>query len=105
MKISSKKGTTMVEVIVAFAVLMVIMAIFSQAMGLTGRMMNRSDDVLEGYRNLAGSYYLDRISPTETPVSMKFTPMKKGDVFEIEAMQRTFQNPVGALYDVVPVTE
>lgn len=53
-------GTTMVEVIVAFTVLILIMGIFSQAMGMAGRMLNRSEDTLVNNRNLAGQYYLGK---------------------------------------------
>lgn len=52
------RGTTMVEVIVAFTVLVLIIGIFSQAMGMAGRMLNRSDDTLMNNRELAGQYYL-----------------------------------------------
>lgn len=55
----SRSGTTMVEVLVAFVVLILIMGIFSQAMSLAGRMLGQSDHRLEDSRELAGGYYLD----------------------------------------------
>lgn len=52
------RGTTMVEVIVAFTVLILIMGIFSQSMSMAGRMLNKSEDTLMNNRELAGQYYL-----------------------------------------------
>lgn len=52
------RGTTMVEVIVAFTVLVLIIGIFSRSMTIAGRMLNRSDDTLMNNRELAGQYYL-----------------------------------------------
>lgn len=73
----STRGTTMVEVLVAFAVLVLLMAMFSQAMGLAGRMMNQSIGTMEGYHDLAGRYYLDELSADSEDVTLSFYRVDK----------------------------
>lgn len=57
---NKNRGTTMVEVIVAFTVLVLIIGIFSRSLTMAGRMLNRSDDTLMNSRELAGQYYLGK---------------------------------------------
>lgn len=88
-------GTTMVEVTVAFAVLVLLMGIFSQAMGLAGRMMNRSSDTLEQYHQLAGEYFLDKaVISSENITTLDFNRVTKdgkvtGDGFSLQVKVRT----------------
>lgn len=105
---NSTRGTTMVEVLVAFVVLVLLMGIFSQALGLSGRMMNRSSDMQEEYRELAGDYYLDRLGTGEskTPsVTLRFKRVTKdgnptGDGFSMKAEIRTYTKGGVSLFDV-----
>lgn len=106
-------GTTMVEVIVAFFIMVIIMGIFSQAMRLAGNMMIRSDETLAGYRSLAGSYYLEgdadlngaRAQAIEADVkeNQKLLFMtENGQLsFEVGVSARTVRNGSGELKDVV----
>lgn len=100
----SEDGTTMVEVLVAFAVLILIMGIFSQAMGLAGRMLQRSDDTLENYRELAGDYYLERRAPEDREaVTMTFKRLSGSvEEFSVTVDIRTYEKPdCGKLSEVV----
>lgn len=97
----------MVEVIVAFAVLVLILGIFSQAMGLTQRMMIRAGDTLSEARSLARDYYLGEETPDHTQdVGLTFH-LRSGsdsisslDSFEIDATIRTYERGDGAIWDV-----
>lgn len=83
----------------AFTVLVLVMGIFSQAMGLAGRMMNRSIDVSEDYHQLAGDYFLKKegkLGSSETPVSLKFNRVTKdgketGEVFTMKVIVQTYE--------------
>lgn len=105
-KQNSCQGVTMVEVIVAFLVLMIVMAIFSQAVSLTGRVIGRSTDILEGYRDLQGAYYLeDGVSGIHLDNSLKFSRLdlngnQTGESFSINATVRRFYNAAGEIWDV-----
>lgn len=104
----SKAGTTMVEVLVGFVVLVLIMGIFSQAMNLAGRMVGKSNDTLTNYRNLAGGYYLENsevVDITESEKkSMTFTQISgnKGS-FSIPVKTKTYtmKDGSGSLVEVV----
>lgn len=108
-----RSGTTMVEVIVAFFILIIILGIFSQAMQISGIMMVRSDDTLERYRNLAGSYYLEgegdpidgRASPLSPEVAenqkLTFHAENGSSSFAVDASVRTVRDGSGVLKDVV----
>lgn len=106
----SNAGTTMVEVLVAFSVLILIMGIFSQAMTLAGRMMGRSEDTLENYRELAGGYYLERGSVVDISESeekdMTFTRNPGHEGFAIRARLKTYtmKDGTGKLVEVVRET-
>lgn len=105
--IRSRNGTTMVEVIAAFAVLILIMGIFSQAMAMTARMMNRADWVLENSREFAGDYYLDKdtleTAEVETGLSFRLSEhsgLKNRQPFSIPAKLRRFSKGEWSIYDV-----
>lgn len=67
--LQSESGTTMVEILVAFVILILIMGIFSQSMNLAGKMIGRSNDTLTNYRELARGYYLEDSGIVETEES------------------------------------
>ncbi len=98
---SASAGTTMVEVMVAFVILVLLMGIFSQAMGLAGRMMNRSTDTLEKYHQLAGDYFLNSAdSFDEEPAMLEFRRVTKdgsgtGEGFAVQAKVRTYKKSAG----------
>lgn len=106
-------GTTMVEVIVAFVVMVIILGIFSQGMKLAGVMMGRSTETFTGYRNLAGSYYLEgaedpsgdkaqAIPPSEAENQMlEFKTENGAYSFTAKVTVRTVQDGNRVLKDVV----
>ncbi|MDD3253173.1 MAG: hypothetical protein PHV18_11500 [Lachnospiraceae bacterium] len=103
MRKDTESGSTMIEVIVAFTVLVLIMGIFSQAMALTGRMLGKSGDTLAGYRDLAGDYYLS--SGTGKDETLHFELVTGGSSsagFSVDARFREFKNSNGTIYDVIP---
>lgn len=91
----------MTEVIVAFLVLVILIGIFSKALQLTGTLMNRADDTLEQYRDLAGVCYLDgeadltgEAEQSLEQVVLKFRS-EKGAAFELPAVRRSYRLPEG----------
>lgn len=106
--LQSKTGTTMVEILVGFVILVLIMGIFSQAMNLTGRMVGKSNDTLTDYRNLAGGYYLENSEVVDImeseKKSMTFTQISgdKGS-FSIPVKTKTYtiKDGSGSLVEVV----
>lgn len=107
----SESGTTMVEVLVAFSVLILIMGIFSQAMSLAGRMLKRSDDTLVKYRELAGDYYLEETDKFDIDVTEKNMVFRRSsggsEEFSIPVKVRIHQEKDGSgkLAEVVYETE
>lgn len=111
---NSVAGTTMVEVLVAFTVLILIMGIFSQAMSLTGRMLGRTEDTLVKYRELAGGYYLEKDETVEmTESGLKTMQIKQivgqtagSEAFSVQVKTRTYKenDGTGQLVEVVPET-
>lgn len=106
-------GTTMVEVIVAFLILIIVLEIFSQAVVLTGRMVQHSGESLRENRNLAGSYYLEGKDDPEDGKAEEITPVaesiilhfqsESGASFQIPAKVRTFTGERGNLCDVMGI--
>lgn len=106
--LQSKAGTTMVEVLVGFVILVLILGIFSQAMNLAGRMVGKSNDTLTAYRDLAGGYYLENrevVDITESEKkSMTFTQIpgeKEGFSIPVKTKTYTIKGGSGSLIEVV----
>lgn len=102
----STRGTSMVEVLVAFAVLVLIMGIFSQALSLAGNMLGRSDHTLENSHQLAGNYYQDiggDASFHEDDLKDWRFEGKYGS-FTVKARHRAYTDPDGrgVIHDLVP---
>lgn len=96
------RGTTMVEVIVAFTILILIMGMFSQALAMSGRMAGRSTEELQEARDLAGDYYLEKFpADSSQHTKLEFRCDKNGEQFEIPADIRKYSNTSGSIYDVV----
>lgn len=108
----STRGTTMVEVMVAFTVLVLIMGIFSRALSISGNMLARSEDMMVSNRRQVGDYYLDKAAFQEKNVTLTFTE-KKGNSFQVKAILREYDHlsedgsssQTGKIYDVQPVSE
>lgn len=106
---NSRGGTTMVEVIVAFSVLLLIFGLFSQAMGLTERMMIRADQTMEKSRELAKGYYLSEEGDlTSSPITLEFeltsdSRLSNRQSFKIKANRRQYESDGGFIIDVVPI--
>lgn len=108
----NENGSTLVEVIVAFSVLVFAFGILFQAMVLTERMMRRSHELRKEDRELAGYYYLEGDSDgliseegksmDEWPAVLKFHPEdSRKIVLEIPVTIREFKGKHGSLYDAV----
>lgn len=109
----------MIEVIVAFSVLVFVFGMLFQSLSLTGHILVRSRELRTEYRDLAGYYYLqgtgDGLIPeegkslTEWPAVLEFCLEENGDegeagepVLKIPATIRRFQGTHASLYDAVP---
>lgn len=105
----NSRGTTMVEVLVAFAVLILIMGIFSQALSMAGRMFGHSNQILMDYRELAREYYIDSDGQSdgtaEMPEILEFENIKnKADRIDLSVIVREYEYSKGGshIYDVIP---
>ncbi len=100
-KTQDQAGTTMVEAIVAFFIMVIIVGIFSYAMKLTGNMTAHSGGELAEYRRLAGWYYLDG---NEDASGSEI--LARGDSFDLEEGQTlVFENSnKGMTFSVSDVT-
>lgn len=117
----------MVEVIVAFTVLVLIVGIFSRSLSLAGRIAASSEEQLAASRNLAKAYYLEEtgsitiqeagdggeaaklatVTKTETPKTLRFkSTSNPSDGFQMDATLREYTYDDGtrtlSLYDLVP---
>lgn len=102
--IEDTQGTTMVEVMVAFTVLVLVMGIFSQALTLAGRMMNRADDTMDKSHELVKEYYMGELSEHSDTKTLEFKT-DNGESFTVEGTIRRFSDESGTIYDVIPTTE
>ncbi|MDO5407488.1 MAG: hypothetical protein Q4F28_09180 [Eubacteriales bacterium] len=96
-------GMTMVEVVVALAVLLLIMGMFARCLTMTAQTFRHSRSMLEDARNLAKGYYLEddrAVEITSKEETLVFTSREDGSSFCVEAELRTFSGEQGTLYDV-----
>lgn len=104
----SARGMTMVEVIVAFTVLLLVMGIFSQALSLAGVMLGKADSTLEQNRQLAGNYYQDEggAAAFEHGGMRDWEFSGPSGSFKVRAELRTYKDPSSneMMYDLVPET-
>lgn len=105
--IRSRKGMTMIEVMVAFVVLTLIMGIFSQALALAGRMVKQTGKALEISREMVGDYYLDQdfeeVTEVGTELSFRLSEnseLENLPLFFIPARLRRFTKGESVIYDV-----
>ena len=118
----------MVEVIVAFTVLVLIVGIFSRSLSLAGRIAASSEEQLAASRNLAKAYYyleedgsimiqeagaggeaakFATVTKTETPKTLRFkSTSNASDGFQMGATLREYTYDDGtrtlSLYELVP---
>lgn len=111
-----ESGSALIEVITAFAVLLFIFGMLSQALLLTGRIMVRNRELRAEYQDLAGYYYLhgagdDLVSEegkieTEWQADLRFFLESDGEnedaILEIPVIIREFKGKHEVLYDAVP---
>lgn len=93
----------MVEVIVAFAVLLVIMAAFSRSMVMAADLTRRSEQLIGEYRILMTRSYLNEPEADRVrKVSLVFRNREGGSSFSAEARLREYESHSVRLYDVIP---
>lgn len=100
-------GMTMVEVVVAFAVLMLVMGMFAKCLTMANQVFRRSEEILEDSRKLEKGYYLEEEAVLADIVgeTLVFTEQEDGGRFSVEVKLREFANDAGSLYDVVSEEE
>ncbi|MGL5435369.1 MAG: hypothetical protein ACRDBO_08240 [Lachnospiraceae bacterium] len=94
------KGATMVEVTVAFTVLVLIMAIFAQAVVLTGRTAAASSRQLAEYREFTGDYYRGSLAESSITRTLRFRLSSGNESFSLPVEIRSFKSAGGTIYDV-----
>ncbi len=108
-----KDGSTLVEVMAAFVILMMIMAIFFRTMILAGAVRRRSTEIRHEYQILLDACYAEEGNRSETQDSIEYEEMyedaifvnEEGDSLRIPVKLRSFTGTAGELHDMVSVLE
>lgn len=108
-----KDGSTLVEVMAAFVILLMIMAIFSRTMILAGAVRRRSAEIRREYQILLEACYAEEGNRSETWDSIEYEEMyqdaifvnEEGGSFRIPVKLRSFAGTAGELHDVVSTLE
>lgn len=98
--ISETKGAAMVEVIVSFTLMLLVMAIFSRTISLTGRSAAQSGRRLAAYRELTGDYYRQTLPAERTDQTLRFQTASGEASFSLPVEVRSFSSSAGTIYDV-----
>lgn len=105
-KRKNTEGMTMVEVIVAFAVLALVLGIFSRSLIVAGETLNRVNAIWNNFQELTGAYYLDEEEnmrqELRRDIMLEFTQRDRSESFSVRAQMRRFSYGRGELCDVIP---
>lgn len=71
MMLKDSSGTTLVSVIVSFAVLMIVILIFTQAVNLSLNLSRRTDEILEDTVQAVNLYYTEEVPAMKLPVTIR----------------------------------
>ncbi|GEM_PF-4087498 len=97
---NNSKGTTMIEVIVSFTILILTMAVFSRAIVITGRSATASGQKLAASRELTGDYYRGNLPVSTTTKTLHFKASSGTESFSLPAEVRIFEGSSGNLCDI-----
>lgn len=104
MRRNGSEGTTMIEVVVAFAVLLVIMAMFSRSIAMAADLTKRSEQLLEVCQTLVKRSYLNMPEADSVrDVSLVFHNRENSSVFSIDARLQKYEDDSICLFQVTPV--
>ena len=106
-KRNNTEGMTMVEVVVAFAVLVLTLGIFSRSLIAAGKTLNRVNAVWDHFQELTAAYYLDEEEnlrlKLRRDIMLEFTQRDRSESFSVRVQMRQFShNGKGKLFDVIP---
>ncbi|WP_147369457.1 hypothetical protein [Lachnotalea sp. AF33-28] len=71
MMLKDSSGTTLVSVIVSFAVLMIVILIFTQAVNLSLNLSRKTDEILEDTLQAVNLYYTEDVPEKKLPVTVR----------------------------------
>lgn len=71
MMLKDSSGTTLVSVIVSFAVLMIVILIFTQAVNLSLNLSRKTDEILEDTLQAVNLYYTEDVPEKKLPVTIR----------------------------------
>lgn len=104
MRRNGTEGTTMIEVVVAFAVLLMIMAMFSRSIAMAADLTKRSEQLLEVCQNLMKRSYLNMPeADSARDVSLVFHNRENSSAFSIDARLQKYENDSICLFQVAPM--
>lgn len=103
-------GSSMVEIIAAFLILILVAGFFSRCILMAGRIVGISEEKLRASENLIKEYYLEETGADsamyvrEETVTLRFEDRGGAGKFRLDAVLREFRDESGVLYDVIPAT-
>lgn len=102
-----RRGTTIVEVIVAFAVLMMLVSMVNGSLKMALDMTERSRRRREASGELLREYYLGEesgetgVKRQDSKAVLEFVQREGGDRFQMDVIVRQYSGESGTLYEVV----
>lgn len=96
----NESGTILIEVLVAFAVLIIGIALYAQTIMTVNRMIVLCYDKLESNQELFEEYYLETSTPRMRESTLELIG-EDGTSYEFPVTIRKFGNETNYLYDVI----
>lgn len=101
---NDRKGMTLVEVIVAFLILMLVLSMFTACLNASSRIFLRIRTAQSGMQIFWRDYYLEELEEENmedsVPVVLEFVEREGDDKFIIPVIKRKFRLEAGVFYDV-----
>lgn len=106
-RLSDRGGAALVEVMAAFAMLMILFAALAVSLDLSGAMLAKSRSMRRQLELVRRACYLDGSDADcqEQDVVLEFVGRENGAVFSVDAVLETYSDGAVTLYEVVPGSE
>lgn len=104
---SDERGSTLVEVLAAFAVFMILMLLLLQSFRMALAMQEKSRNIREESERLLKAYYLGEMSEhrsdsvQEQETVLEFVRQDTNETVPVHAVVRIYRGEASLLYDVI----
>lgn len=99
-QIQNENGTSLIEVLVVFTIVIIGISIYTKTLMSANRMMVTIQDKLESYQEFVGAYYLEELNPIMKNDILELVG-EDGTVHELPVIIRKFQTEAHCIYDVI----